>query len=56
MQSKKNKTKVNWTIDPEVVEAVREKAEKLTVKTGVKFSESAAANAMLKEQVKRDEN
>jgi hypothetical protein len=45
------KGKVNWTLDQFVIRAVREDADRRTAVSGVKVSESAAANAMLTEYI-----
>lgn len=49
------KQKVNWTLDVDAIEIVREKAQELS-KTGVKVSESAAANLIIKQSGKDTDN
>lgn len=43
----KPKEKVSWTLDAFVISAVKEDAKRRTETSGVKVSDSAAANAML---------
>lgn len=52
MQEKKGK--VNWTLDARIIEAVKQKAQKMSQETGVKISESAVANLLLKAQVEKE--
>lgn len=52
MQEKKGK--VNWTLDAEVIQAIKQKAQKMSQETGVKISESAAANLLLKAQIEKE--
>lgn len=52
MQEKKGK--VNWTLDTSIIEAVKQKAQKMSKETGVKISESSVANLLLKSQIERE--
>lgn len=49
------KQKVNWTLDVDAIEFVREQAQQIAESTGMKVSESAAANRIIK-QSKKDTN
>lgn len=49
----KQKAKVSWTLDESTVKGVKDAADKLSQKTGVKVSESAMANLLLKERLEQ---
>ena len=54
MAKDKVKEKVSWTIDPLIIIAVRKKALELAEETGLRVSESAAANFLLQQAIKKE--
>lgn len=43
------KGRVNWTLDQDIIEGVRQKAKQISEETGVDVSASAAANVLLRQ-------
>lgn len=52
MGKTQNKVRVNWTLDPDVIRAVRAKVAELSKLAGVEQHESAVANKLLREVLK----
>ena len=49
----RQKIKVSWTLDESVIQAIKAKATELSKATGVKVSDSAMANLLLKEKLEQ---
>lgn len=45
------KSKVNWTIDKSIIAAIKRRVDIVSRETGMKVSESAIANKLLKERL-----
>jgi len=48
------KVRVNWTISNSVVEAIKLKAQQMSLETGIKISESAVADKFLRQIVEEE--